>query len=81
MIVKTLPKMTLLVPASEHRNTDLEMGDGGDTETVTHDDDGTRADTATILSLNTGVRAEFGKCGFSFSQTRQTFLYSIFYIL
>ena len=41
------------------------MGDGGDTETVTHDDDGTRADTLTILSLNRGVQPQFGKCGFS----------------
>ena len=64
MIVKTSPKMTLLVPASEHRNTDLEMGDGGDTETVTHDDDGTRADTATILSLNTGVQPGFVSVAF-----------------
>ena len=42
------------------------MGDGGDTETVTHDDDGTRADTLTILSLNWGVQPEFGKCDSSF---------------
>ena len=35
------------------------MGDGGDTETVTHDDDGTRADTLTILSLNRGVQPQF----------------------
>ena len=53
------------------------MGDGGDTETVTHDDDGTRADTATIMSLNTGVRAQFGKWGYSFSQTSQTFPYLV----